>query len=138
MSAQANLAGLFAPKAEEIWNKNILWQPIPVHTVPRVLDHVLAAKKPCPKYMQAFDDYVKKSAEVQRIYTEYAPLFKYWSEMSGENIETILQAYWLYDTLQIEQYRNKTLVNAIGRNILFSLIWLLHLFQIGTVGARSN
>uniref|UniRef100_A0A670JLI6 acid phosphatase n=1 Tax=Podarcis muralis TaxID=64176 RepID=A0A670JLI6_PODMU len=35
MSAEANLAGLFPPKGNQIWNKEILWQPIPVHTVPR-------------------------------------------------------------------------------------------------------
>ncbi|XP_007444284.1 prostatic acid phosphatase-like, partial [Python bivittatus] len=34
MSAQANLAGLFPPSASEAWNRDIHWQPIPVHTVP--------------------------------------------------------------------------------------------------------
>ncbi|XP_066485263.1 prostatic acid phosphatase-like [Tiliqua scincoides] len=34
MSAQANLAGLFQPTEKQSWNKNIPWQPVPVHTVP--------------------------------------------------------------------------------------------------------
>lgn len=32
MSAEAALSGLFIPTEEEQWNKQILWQPIPVIT----------------------------------------------------------------------------------------------------------
>uniref|UniRef100_A0A2I3M935 acid phosphatase n=1 Tax=Papio anubis TaxID=9555 RepID=A0A2I3M935_PAPAN len=34
MSAMTNLAALFPPEGVSIWNPNLLWQPIPVHTVP--------------------------------------------------------------------------------------------------------
>ncbi|XP_035405550.1 prostatic acid phosphatase-like [Cygnus atratus] len=34
MSAQASLAGLYPLTQGQIWNPRILWQPIPVHTVP--------------------------------------------------------------------------------------------------------
>uniref|UniRef100_A0ACB8FUS9 Uncharacterized protein n=1 Tax=Sphaerodactylus townsendi TaxID=933632 RepID=A0ACB8FUS9_9SAUR len=40
MSAQANLAGLFPPTTEEIWNPQIPWQPIPVHVVPKSFNPV--------------------------------------------------------------------------------------------------
>jgi len=40
MSAYCNLAGLFPPHGSQVWNESLLWQPIPVHTVPEDLDHV--------------------------------------------------------------------------------------------------
>uniref|UniRef100_A0A803Y6K3 acid phosphatase n=1 Tax=Meleagris gallopavo TaxID=9103 RepID=A0A803Y6K3_MELGA len=51
MSAQATLAGLYPPTQEHIWNPRILWQPIPVHTVPLSHDNLLYVPfSHCPKY----------------------------------------------------------------------------------------
>jgi hypothetical protein len=41
MSAYSNLAGFFPPNGSQIWNPKIVWQPIPVHTVPTNMDNVV-------------------------------------------------------------------------------------------------
>lgn len=40
MSAAALLAGLYPPKGSQIWNEDLLWQPIPVNPIPREMDNV--------------------------------------------------------------------------------------------------
>uniref|UniRef100_A0A8C3Q6J4 acid phosphatase n=1 Tax=Geospiza parvula TaxID=87175 RepID=A0A8C3Q6J4_GEOPR len=46
MSAQASLAGLYPPTQDQIWNPRILWQPIPVHTMPLSQDNVMCSMSP--------------------------------------------------------------------------------------------
>jgi len=42
MSAAVNLAGLYVPSSDQKWNEKLgsLWQPIPIHSIPRNLDKV--------------------------------------------------------------------------------------------------
>lgn len=106
MSAQANLAGLFPPTDEEKWNNEISWQPIPVHTVPWKLDHVLGGGRPCPKHEAAREKYLKEDPEIQKLFIEHAGIFKHLTEKSGEDIETIADAFFLHNTLIFERSRN--------------------------------
>lgn len=107
MSVESNLAGLFPPNGHQIWNNNIKWQPIPIHTIPEALDAVLAAKKPCNRYNQALQEY-QHSPEFQALLKKYKPLFQYLEEKSGAPIKTLDQAQYLYNTLWIEQLKNYT------------------------------
>lgn len=106
-SAEAVLAGLFTPTELEKWNKELLWNPIPVHTTKASQDHVLAAKRYCRKYELVHENYTKNAPEVQRIYREYANLFLQWSNMTGANISTIDDIYYLHNTIKIEMEQNK-------------------------------
>lgn len=107
MSAQVNLAGLFPPSKSEQWNEEIIWQPIPVHTVPVDDDHLLYGGRNCPKYGQTFAKYVSESEKVRQIYADNVELFSYWSEKCGSSIKTIKEVQTLYKTLSIEKLKNK-------------------------------
>lgn len=104
MSAESNLAGFFPPDGAQVWNTKILWQPIPIHTIPEKLDNVLAAKKPCQRYDYALKKYFK-SSEYKELCKKFASLFKYLEENSGAPVKTFEEAQYLYNTLFIETLR---------------------------------
>uniref|UniRef100_A0A8D2LW64 acid phosphatase n=1 Tax=Varanus komodoensis TaxID=61221 RepID=A0A8D2LW64_VARKO len=57
MSAQANLAGLFPPTGDQVWNPKLLWQPIPVHVVPRTYNPKLRFPYfDCPRYKELLEE----------------------------------------------------------------------------------
>ena len=66
MSAESNLAGLYPPKGNQVWNKDIPWQPIPVHTVELEADSLLSSHSKCPRMTELIED-VLKSPEVKKI-----------------------------------------------------------------------
>ena len=59
MSAMSNLAGLYPPRGNQIWNPSILWQPIPVHTKPKSEDNLLSTHAKCPRFNYLFDEMMK-------------------------------------------------------------------------------
>ncbi|KAJ1528663.1 hypothetical protein ONE63_007057 [Megalurothrips usitatus] len=108
MSAESNLAGLFPPRGTRMFEPNLKWQPIPIHTVPEHLDHVLAMKKPCPRYDAEFTK-ARNLPEIARLEKEYAGLFKYLSIHTGQEVKTIESAEYIHSTLFIESLKNFTL-----------------------------
>lgn len=107
MSALCNLAGLFSPAANERFNENLLWQPIPVHTMPESMDKVLSAKKSCPAYDYALKRY-KNSDEYRALNRRFKPLYEYLSEHAGRKIDSFTSVQNLYNNLFIEDLKNMT------------------------------
>lgn len=107
MSASAVVAGIFPPVNDQIWNENLLWRPIPIHTVPKEMDYILSRKKSCPRYNQAWKMY-KKSAEYKNLAKRFRSTYQYLEKHSGKEIKNFQSAQILYDTLRIEYLRNKT------------------------------
>lgn len=71
------------------------------------MDYVLTTGKHCPAYEYAMKKNMNESAEVQRIYSDYADLFLSWSQNSGANVSTITDVFRLYNTLVVEKEHNK-------------------------------
>lgn len=107
MSAEVTLAGLFPPEGDAIWNGELLWQPIPVHTIPRSSDYVLNAEATCPRFNEALKRY-EQSPEHQALLTKHKQLFDYLEEKTGMPIRSLDDIQNLNNTLWIQSITNKT------------------------------
>ncbi|XP_075227834.1 lysosomal acid phosphatase-like [Lycorma delicatula] len=107
MSAQCLLAGWFPPSGSEIWNEQLIWQPIPIHSVPIDKDQTLALRAPCPRFWCERQNVLMHIADNET--PEDKKLFKYLTTKSGENISTIDDLATLYSTLKKEELNGLTL-----------------------------
>ncbi|KAG5669051.1 hypothetical protein PVAND_016952 [Polypedilum vanderplanki] len=101
MSAQSFLAGFMPP----LDNKNPLpipWQPIPIYTIPRNIDDLIAQKRYCPKYNEVYNE-LMKSEEIKKLDETNQPLYRILSVNTGENISNLLQVELLHNTLEAEK-----------------------------------
>jgi hypothetical protein len=102
MSAACNLAALYPPIGSQIWNSSLLWQPIPIHTVPDQNDTLLDSGSYCPRYDQLIDAALS-STDYQRINAYYEDLFMILANGSGLQITNIGNVWDLTDSIRIER-----------------------------------
>lgn len=100
MSAEANLAGLYPPVKDQIWDR-IKWMPIPIHTIPEDQDYVLSGKKYCARYKYELEK-VLNSPERREIRKANEKLYSYLYKNTGLKISTLEDVEHLYNTLYIE------------------------------------
>lgn len=88
MSAAANLAGLYPPQGDQVWTNDLLWRPMPIHTVKKKDDNVLAMKKSCAKFDELYAEN-KNSKFYKKINEEHVELYEYLSEHTGMTVTDI-------------------------------------------------
>ncbi|CAM4516391.1 unnamed protein product [Lepidochelys olivacea] len=114
MSAQVYLAGLFPPVANQIWNPQILWQPIPVHTMPLSQDHMLHfPSSNCPCFDELQNE-TQASWQLQNKLQPYMGFLKTMAANTGYDVDSLKQlnkfkTWNTYDTLLCESIHNYTL-----------------------------
>ncbi|XP_074961538.1 lysosomal acid phosphatase isoform X3 [Phalacrocorax aristotelis] len=102
MSAEANLAGLYPPEGQQMFNPNISWQPIPVHTVPESEEKLLKFPlTPCPRYEQLQNETRHSAEYINKTKANWQFLQMVANETGIWNIS--LECVWsVYDTLFCE------------------------------------
>lgn len=107
MSASVCLAGMFPPTDEQIWNQNLTWKPVPIHSVPLEIDTVVHATVPCPRFDRAMKKYLI-SPEFTAIIENHQQLFKYLEEKTELQMDSLDTVEFIYNALWIENLKNKT------------------------------
>jgi hypothetical protein len=66
---------MYPPVGKAVWDDQLNWQPIPVHTVPESRDEVLAMLRKCTAYEKALEDY-KQSKQYTSGLAKYQDLME--------------------------------------------------------------
>ncbi|KAL8602738.1 hypothetical protein ACOMHN_024300 [Nucella lapillus] len=108
MSAYCDLAGLYPPVKAQQWSDKLLWQPIPVHSLPQTEDYVLALEKPCVQYDKLYARELRgpKVREEEKINAAFYHQLDKDTGMKRENISVVWQ---VADTLFVENAHNLSL-----------------------------
>lgn len=109
MSAQLVQLGLYPPSGDQIWNPDVIWQPIPVQTLAREQDSLVAIKKPCAKFNIELKKTLESNPALAKIMLAHAKVFEYLSDKSGQAVKTLRHIETLFNTLEIEELNNLTL-----------------------------
>lgn len=107
MSAEANLAGLYPPEGNQIWNENLKWQPIPVHSNEHKL--IFPERDDCPKYKKEFKK-VKKNDYFKNINKKYTDLLDAISKYSGTTYDDIKGVREVRDNIYVYESYNKSYI----------------------------
>jgi lysosomal acid phosphatase len=103
----------FTPPQPPLEHNNplpIAWQPVAIKVINREVDHLIAQKRPCPKYDETLARlYEKPPGDVKEMNAKATELYRILSKNTGENISTILDVELLYSTLDIESQNGLTL-----------------------------
>ncbi|XP_063634428.1 lysosomal acid phosphatase-like isoform X2 [Cydia splendana] len=130
MSAATFLAGLYPPAERQIWNPELLWQPIPIHSLPTHLDNIVASTKPCKVWKAMYEELLEKSNKDAK----YTKLFEYLSNHTAQDMHSVLEVDFLYSTflsqqeagLKIPEWTKNYFPNQMRSAFMQSLALLSH------------
>ncbi|XP_028135702.2 prostatic acid phosphatase [Diabrotica virgifera virgifera] len=98
MSAQCNVYSLFPAFEEQMWHRNVNWQPIPIH--PISID-VFSGEPACPNYnvlrAAMLDDDLSQSIDAK-----YARVYNYINRYTGLKIKSFSEIRTVFDDFKIQ------------------------------------
>lgn len=104
-SSHAVLAGIYTPPSDRfVWNKNLLWIPAPVHTVPPPDDYLLneAGRKYIVELVNEIQ-LVQKSDEIKKLYEDSVNERELLKRELGYEYDAFYNFKCTYSTLDIEE-----------------------------------
>lgn len=124
MSAEANLAGLYPPSGRQVFKPDLIWQPIPVHTVPQSEEKLLSFPRgDCPRYEQLMNEteHTESFLNVTLTYQDFIDLVKNKTGLNKTNVESV---WSVYDTLFCESRHNLTAPDWVTPEVMEKLKFL--------------
>ncbi|KAF3857383.1 hypothetical protein F7725_009242 [Dissostichus mawsoni] len=124
MSAESNLAGLYPPAGQQVFNPNMPWQPIPVHTVPKSEERLLNYPlDDCPRYNLLMNE-TEKTEEFINVTLAYQDIIDLVKNKTGLNKTNVESVWSVYDTLFCESRHNKSAPDWVTPEVMEKLRWL--------------
>ncbi|CAG9834466.1 unnamed protein product [Diabrotica balteata] len=99
MSAQSNVYSLFPATDEQVWHRNVNWQPIPIH--PISIDEFWGDSS-CANFYKLRTEALNDELS-QSINEEYAEVYKYINKYSGLDIRSYYQIHTVFDDFKIQE-----------------------------------
>ncbi|KAJ7985764.1 hypothetical protein DPEC_G00343840 [Dallia pectoralis] len=121
MSAEANLAGLYPPNGSQVFDPELIWQPIPVHTVPQEEERLLSFPIPgCPRYEVLMNETARSEMYVNMTnkYKDFMMMVREKTGLKNTNLQTV---WSVHDTLFCEARHNMTLPDWVTPQVMDDL-----------------
>lgn len=141
MSAQAFLMGLYpsgtGPKLVD--NQPSVpfgMQPIPVHSVPKEVDHLSTPKSYNPMFL--FDNYLEARHEWKKVPKETKEKIKRWGELTGLPLKNLKGLKGLADILYVRQQNNIPLPSGITDQDVQEIIHYGKGLMVGYFKLKAN
>uniref|UniRef100_UPI0037E91872 lysosomal acid phosphatase n=1 Tax=Semicossyphus pulcher TaxID=241346 RepID=UPI0037E91872 len=121
MSAEANLAGLYPPSGQQVFTPTLIWQPIPVHTVPQSEERLLSfPRSDCPRYLQLMNE-TEHTEEFLNVTTTYEDIIELVRNKTGLNKTNVETVWSVYDTLFCESRHNMSAPDWVTPEVMEKL-----------------
>nr|XP_018905710.1 PREDICTED: prostatic acid phosphatase-like [Bemisia tabaci] len=140
MSAELVLAGLYPPDGIQIWNQDLPWQPIPVHSIPTPCDDMIRVTKHCwllSKETEKWTIFLNEEVNKDQAFLSYL------SKSTGVECKTMEDINRIKDNLNVVRQQGLPLpkwVNDVYPNKIYSFTNLksLHQHQSSTMIKLSS